>query len=54
MEKASLEDVTYNYLYSDEEKLFFIEPKSFEQIEIQRDMIGEKGRMLTELSLIHI
>ena len=25
-----------------------MEPKSFEQIEIQKDIIGEKGKMLTE------
>ena len=48
VEKASLEDVTYNYLYSDEEKLFFIEPKSFEQINLKKDIVGEKGRLLTE------
>ena len=27
---------------------FFIEPKSFEQIEIKKDIIGEKGKLLTE------
>ena len=25
-----------------------MEPKSFEQIEIQKDMVGEKGKLLTE------
>ena len=48
VEKASLEDVTYNYLYSDEEKLFFIEPKSFEQIELAKNLVGEKSKLLVE------
>ena len=25
-----------------------MEPKSFEQLEIQKDMVGEKGKLLTE------
>ena len=27
---------------------FFMEPKSFEQIEIKKDIVGEKGKLLTE------
>ena len=48
VEKASLDETVYNYLYEDEENFFFIEPKSFEQIEIKKDLIGEKGKLLTE------
>ncbi len=48
VEKASLEETVYNYLYQDEEKFFFMEPKSFEQIEINKSLIGEKGKLLTE------
>jgi len=48
VEKASLEDIIYNYLYSDEEKFFFMEPKSFEQIELKKNLVGEKGKLLTE------
>ena len=48
VEKASLEEITYNFLYEDENNFFFIEPKSFEQIEIKKDLVGEKGRLLTE------
>ena len=36
VEKASLEETTYNFLYKDEENYFFMEPKSFEQIEIKK------------------
>ena len=48
VEKASLEEMNYNFLYEDENNYFFMEPKSFEQIEIKKDMIGEKGKLLTE------
>ena len=48
VEKASLEEITYNFLYEDENKYFFMDPKSFEQIEIKKDIVGEKGKLLTE------
>jgi len=48
VEKASLEETNYNFLYEDENIYFFMEPKSFEQIEIKKDVIGEKGKLLTE------
>tara|TARA_B100002051_G_C16388512_1_gene464023 strand:+ start:71 stop:631 length:561 start_codon:yes stop_codon:yes gene_type:complete len=48
VEKANLEEINFNYLYSDENNYFFINPKSFEQIEIKKDIIGEKGKLLKE------
>ena len=48
VEKASVEEAKYNFLYEDENNYFFIEPKSFEQIEIKKNIIGEKGKLLTE------
>ena len=48
VEKASLDETNYNFLYEDEKNYFFIEPKSFEQIEINKDIVGEKGKLLTE------
>ena len=48
VEKASLEETNYNFLYEDENNYFFMEPKSFEQIEIRKDIIGEKGKLLSE------
>jgi elongation factor P len=48
VEKASLEEVSYNYLYEDENNYFFIDQKTFEQIEIKKTVIGEKGKLLTE------
>ena len=48
LEKASIDEEKFNFSYNDENKYYFINPKTFEQIEIDRDMIGEKGRMLSE------
>ena len=48
VEKASLEETNFNFLYSDEDKYFFMNPKTFEQIEIKKETIGEKGKLLTE------
>ena len=48
VEKASLDEINFNYLYEDEGKYFFINPKSFEQIEIKKEIVGEKGKLLKE------
>ena len=48
VEKASLEEIVHNYLYEDENSYFFMEPKSFEQIEIKKNIVGEKGKLLRE------
>tara|TARA_Y100000996_G_scaffold302972_1_gene240306 strand:- start:103 stop:663 length:561 start_codon:yes stop_codon:yes gene_type:complete len=48
VEKASLEESKFNFLYEDENNYFFIEPKNFEQIEVKKIIVGEKGKLLTE------
>ena len=48
VEKASLEETVFSFLYSDENNYFFMEPKTFEQIEIHKDIVGSKGKLLTE------
>ena len=48
VEKASLEEINFNYSYEDENNYFFMNPKSFEQIQIKKDIVGEKGKLLTE------
>ena len=48
VEKASLEETAFNYLYSDEANYVFMDPKTFEQIEIKKETIGVKGKLLTE------
>ena len=48
VEKASLDETKFNYLYDDETDYHFMNPKSYEQINIKKEVLGEKGRMLTE------
>ena len=48
VEKASLDEIKFNYLYEDEDDYYFINPKTFEQINIKKNIIGEKGKLLTE------
>ena len=48
VEKASLDETKFNFLYGDEADYHFMNPKSYEQINIKKEIIGEKGKMLTE------
>ena len=48
VEKASLEEINFSYSYEDEDTFFFIDPKSFEQVQIKKDTVGERGKLLSE------
>jgi len=48
VEKASLDEMNFNFLYEDETNYFFMNPKSFEQIEIKKEIVGDKGKLLSE------
>ncbi len=48
VEKASLDEIKFNFLYEDEKNYYFINQKNFEQININKNLVGEKGKMLTE------
>jgi elongation factor P len=48
VEKASLEEIVFNYLYKDDNNFYFMNPKTFDQIEIKKEIIGTKGNFLTE------
>ena len=48
VEKASLEEIKYNFLYSDENNFYFMNPVSFEQINLSKNIVGDKAKMLTE------
>jgi len=48
VEKATLDETKFNYLYGDETDYYFMDPKTYEQINIKKETIGEKGKMLTE------
>ena len=49
VEKASLEETKFNYLYEDENNYFFMEPKTFEQIEILN-----KAKKLSQTPIVAI
>jgi len=48
VEKASLEEIAFNFLYEDDINYFFINQKTFEQIEISKNLVGDKGKLLSE------
>ena len=48
VEKASLEETKFSYLYDDESDYYFMNPKTFDQINIKKNVVGDKGKMLSE------
>ena len=48
IEKASLEEINFNFLYEDENDYHFINQESFEQVNLKKEIIGEKGKFLKE------
>ena len=48
IEKASIENIQFNYLYDDETNYYFINQKNFEQVDVKKNIIGEKGKLLKE------
>ena len=48
VEKATLEETKFNFLYEDDTDYYFMNPKTFDQINIKKNMVGQKGKMLTE------
>ena len=49
VEKASVEDINFNYLYKDENSYFFINPKSFEQTEVKKILLEKKVNFLAKI-----
>ncbi len=48
VEKASIDEIKFSFLYDDELDYYFINQKTFEQINIKKEIVGEIGKMLTE------
>jgi elongation factor P len=48
VERAYLEDKTYNYLFEDDFGFNFMEPETFEQIAVPKDIIGDQAVYLQE------
>jgi len=54
VERAQLEDNEYQYLYGDGDTYTFMDQKSFEQITVSKDVIGEPARWLQENMVCNI
>ncbi len=48
VERTQLEEKEFNFLYLDENHCFFMEPKSYEQISLEKKVLGDKVKLLTE------
>ena len=48
IEKASLDEIKYNFLYKDENDFHFMNPDTFDQINLNHIIVGEKGKLLSE------
>ena len=48
VERAYLEEKTYNYLFEDDTGFTFMEPETYEQIMVPKDMLGDQAAYLQE------
>ena len=48
VERAILEDKKFNFLYEDEKNCHFMDQTNFEQIQINKILLGEKSKLLKE------
>lgn len=54
VEEAALSKKTATYLYSDEEKAYFMDPETFDQFEISAETVGDLKKYLSESSPVDI
>ena len=54
IERAILDDKKFNFLYEDEKNCHFMDPINFEQIEINKSILGEKSKLLKENMEVNI
>ncbi len=48
IEKASIDEQKYVFLYVENDKFYFMDQENFEQIEVKKVVIGDKDKMLSE------
>ena len=48
VEKASLDERNYQFLYGDDQNLFFMDMKNYEQISIPKELVGDDENLMTE------
>ena len=54
VERAVLEDKKFNFLYEDEKNCHFMDQTNFEQIQINKSLLGEKSKLLRENMEVNI
>ncbi len=48
VEKATVEEDKFSFIYKDKEEFVFMNSKSYEQVTVGKNIIGEKEKMLSE------
>ena len=48
VERAYLDEADYNYMYEDDMGYNFMQPESFDQISVSKDVLGDQGQWLVE------
>ena len=48
VERANLDEIKLSFLFEDERYYYFMNQKTFEQTEVSKRIIGEKGKLLSE------
>lgn len=48
IEKATIDEHKYVFLYKESDNFYFMDQKNFEQIKVKQEVIGERDKMLSE------
>tara|TARA_B100000941_G_scaffold254081_1_gene202097 strand:- start:1666 stop:2226 length:561 start_codon:yes stop_codon:yes gene_type:complete len=48
VEKATVEEEKFSFIYKDKDEFIFMNSKSYEQVSVGKNVIGEKEKMLSE------
>jgi elongation factor P len=54
VEKVRLEQKDYQYLYAQDDMLVFMDTESYEQIELQRDFVGDRASFLQDGMMVTV
>jgi len=54
VEKVRLEQKDYQYLYTQDDMLIFMDTESYEQIELQRDFVGDRAAFLQDGMMVTV
>ena len=54
VEKAILDDKKFSFLYEDEKHCHFMDQTNFEQIQINKSLLGEKSKLLKENMKVNV